>query len=73
MSAHDIIADYLSRTDWKGPHTTATSIIITLEDAGYLILGPDEVDAVTLEKAAEVAANWGSVIPAVIRALGRKA
>lgn len=44
-----------------------------LNAAGFRILGPDEVDPVTLEKCAEVAANWGSEIPAEIRALGRKA
>lgn len=51
-----------------------TSVVAnTLTTAGYRILGPDEVDPVTLERAAEVAANWGSEIPAEIRALGRKA
>ena len=44
-----------------------------LTTSGFRILGPDEVDPVTVEKAAEVAANWGSEIPAEIRAIGRKA
>lgn len=51
----------------------ADAVIEALSAAGYRILGPDEVDQVTLERAAEVAANWGSEIPAEIRALGRKA
>lgn len=40
-----------------------------LTTAGFRVLGPDEVDQVTLERAAEIATNWGSEIPAAIRAL----
>lgn len=56
----------------KAADRYASAILAALTAGGYRIVGPDEVDPVTLEKCAEVAANWGSEIPAEIRALGRK-
>lgn len=70
--AREIIADELDKCICPAD-PWANAVINRLHAAGYRILGPDEVDPVTVERAAEVAANWGSEIPAEIRALGRKA
>ena len=53
-------------------------MIATLTAAGYRILGPDEVDPVTLEEAAEAGKEAAKVgdchhVAAAIRALGRQA
>lgn len=58
-----------------------TSVVInTLTAAGYRILGPDEVDPMTLEKAADAAEEQAEWVPlkagdmrAAILAIGRKA
>lgn len=78
--AREIIAQYLcdrAGQGWSGIstferaayRTVAQGMIAALTAAGFRIIGPDEVDQVTLERAAEVAANLGSEIPAAIRAL----
>lgn len=58
----------------------ASSVIVaSLTAAGFRILGPDEVDPVTVEKCAEVtemyvSMGWrGTEITEAIRAIGRKA
>lgn len=62
-----------------------TSVVISVLDAaGFRILGPDEVDSVTVERIAEFAKSefqrnfespvgWRDQFAAAIRALGRKA
>lgn len=58
----------------------ASAIVAAITSAGFRILGPDEVDQVTLEKAAEAAEEQAEWVPlkagdmrAAIRAIGRKA
>ena len=59
--------------------THANAIVVMLHAAGFRILGPDEVDPVTLEKAAEAAyeaitdGEHAEEVGAAVRALGRKA
>ena len=69
----EIISNALAVGKADGHPNVPRYIIDRLTTAGFRVLGPDEVDQVTLERAAEVAANWGSEIPAAIRALGRRA
>lgn len=60
----------------------ADAILCALSRAGFRILGPDEVDPVTVEKAAERARECfddpqaeaePEYVPSAIRAIGRKA
>jgi hypothetical protein len=60
--ARKMIADILQKTDpeqdpeWDySPQSDA--ILSALTSSGYRILGPDELDAVTVEKCAEVASS----------------
>lgn len=82
--SREIIAQYLCDRAGQGwssistferaaYRTVAQGMIAAFTTDGFRVLGPDEVDQVTLERAAEIAANLGSEIPAAIRALGRKA
>jgi hypothetical protein len=85
MSARDIIADILWPVqDWDGIEANAAgaadAILEALTASGYRIVGPGEMDAVTVEACAKVAddhaATWGLAmaspaiaIAAAIRAL----
>ncbi len=55
--AHEIIAAELDR-HCISPSSRAAGVIAALRAAGFRILGPDEVDPVTVEKCAEVAAGF---------------
>jgi len=76
--AREIIARQIPGTSAEVCFGVADSIIERLDAAGYRILGPDEVDPVTVERAAEAgkkAAKAGDChhVATAIRALGRKA
>lgn len=83
MSAREIIANARHSHACDGGYSVAggaaaDAALAALTSAGYRILGPDEVDAVTVEKCTEVAeerAEWVPLKPgemrAAIRALSR--
>lgn len=84
--AREIIAYTIPGTSAELCFGLADAIINRFTTAGFRILGPDEVDPVTLEKCAEVAdqiapksmewnsyAAWVQRVANAIRALGRKA
>lgn len=92
--AREIIAKYLctmAAKEWSAisPYeralyrTAAHGIIATLADAGFRILGPDEVDPVTVERIAEFAKDkferdfdlpigWRDQFVAAIRAMEKE-
>ncbi|MCO5156613.1 MAG: hypothetical protein M9945_07625 [Aquamicrobium sp.] len=74
------IVTALMETAGMNVREQAIRVLGALHTAGYRILGPDEVDAVTLERAvvaAEERAEWVPLkagdMATAIRALGRKA
>ena len=75
MGAREVIYDHLVNHPMRKDLSLlgmATEAVSALGHAGYVILSPDEVRGIrdaALEEAAKVAANWGSEIPAEIRAL----
>lgn len=76
--ARDVIARALASVGAFDSEGEATVVDMALTAAGYRILGPDELDPVTLEKAAEAGKEAAKVgdchhVAAAIRALGRKA
>lgn len=48
------------------PGGVADEVLQTLASAGFRILGPDEVDQVTLDKAADYIEGSGGVIPGTV-------
>jgi hypothetical protein len=69
MSAREIIATtYIEGKTGEIGHLHADAIIQMLTAAGYRIVGPDEVDPVTVERCvAEMEANWGHVCTPELR------
>lgn len=82
--ARDVIARALASVGAFDSEGEATVVDMALTAAGYRILGPDEVDPVTVERIAEFAKSefqrnfespvgWRDQFADAIRALGRKA
>lgn len=75
--ARAIIAKALADLPGAPAYGDADAVLSALTTAGYRILGPDEVDPVTLEKCAAHLEGRGTVFmrdaAAAIRAIGRKA
>lgn len=81
--ARDVITEAIPCNIVYGRPQAADGILRALTTAGFRILGPDEVDPVTVEKCAEVAERMlrfadttseaDIAISEAIRALGRKA
>ena len=80
--AREIIAKTIKERPASPAVAVTNWIVYQLEAAGYRILGPDEVDSVTLEKAAVCARECfddpradadPEYVPSAIRGLGRKA
>ena len=79
VDVREVIAEAIPCNIVYGRPQAADEIIDALHAAGFRILGPDEVDPVTVEKCAEVtemyvSMGWrGTEITEAIRAIGRKA
>lgn len=55
MSTREIITEVLEWEFGEAADDQADDLLVILHDAGYRILGPGELDAETLERAAQVA------------------
>lgn len=84
--AREIVTETIRRHQASPAAAISNWVLHELTTAGYRILGPDEVDQVTVEKCAEVAdqiapksmewnsyAAWVQRVANAIRTLGRKA
>jgi hypothetical protein len=55
MSARDVIAQSLRNNRVADAHLTTSRILFALEDEGYRLIGPGELDPETIERCVEVA------------------
>ena len=66
VDVREVIAEAIPCNIVYGRPQAADEIIRALAAAGFRILGKDEVDQVTLEKAADYIEGAGGVIPATV-------